>query len=73
MVTLDGQAADASGSSVQRHDAAIPEETSRRYERCHPNDTFADLVHRSSFSKEDRRLLEDWLDATGWNAGPTRG
>ena len=31
------------------------------YERCHPDDTFADLVRRSRFSKQDRRLLQDWV------------
>ena len=36
-----------------------------RYERCHPEDTFADLCNRASFSKEDRRLLEDWMAAAG--------
>lgn len=36
-----------------------------RYERCHPNDTFEDLRNRARFSKEDRRLLEDWLAAFG--------
>lgn len=34
-----------------------------RYDRCHPGDSFADLMKRVSFSKEDRRLMEDWLDA----------
>lgn len=63
------QAARTSGQCVHRHDDAILEETSRRYEECHPDDTFADLVHRSSFSKEDRRLLEDWLGATAREVG----
>ncbi len=45
-------------------DPAVVEETALHYDRCHPGDTFSDLVHRSSFSKEDRRLLEDWLAAT---------
>lgn len=47
-----------------------PAETSRlerlaadSYDRCHPDDSFDDLVRRSPFSKEDRRLLEDWLEA----------
>ncbi len=44
-------------------DPAVVEETARRYDRCHPGDTFSDLVRRSSFLKEDRRLLEDWLAA----------
>ena len=65
----DGQAARASGRCAQRPDDAILGETSRRYENCHPDDTFADLVRRSSFSKEDRRLLEGWLVATASDAG----
>lgn len=36
-----------------------------RYEKCHPDDTFEDLRNRARFSKEDRRLLEDWLAAFG--------
>jgi hypothetical protein len=36
----------------------------QRYDRCHPADSFTDLVKRASFSKEDRRLMEDWLDAS---------
>ena len=35
--------------------------TSRRYDRCHPRDIFSDLPRRSSFNKEGRRLMEDWL------------
>lgn len=31
------------------------------YERCHPEDRFADLTHRARFSKEDKGLLRDWL------------
>lgn len=60
----DGQAACAHGQGAQKLDPAICREMSRRYESCHPGDTFSDLVRRSSFSKEDRRLLEDWLAAT---------
>ncbi|ESZ20527.1 hypothetical protein X737_09500 [Mesorhizobium sp. L48C026A00] len=41
------------------HDPAIRKETSQRYGRCHPGHSFAELVRRSSFSKEDRRLLEN--------------
>lgn len=33
------------------------------YERCHPDDTFEALRSRAAFSKEDRRLLEDWRAA----------
>lgn len=33
------------------------------YDRCHPGDSFDDLRRRSSFSKEDRRLMEDWFEA----------
>lgn len=35
-----------------------------RYDSCHPADSFSDLIHRARFSKEDRRLMEDWLAAT---------
>lgn len=35
------------------------------YERCHPEDSFEALKHRAAFSKEDRRLLEDWREAMG--------
>jgi len=31
------------------------------YERCHPNDTWEDLKHRSRFLKEDKGLLRDWM------------
>lgn len=33
------------------------------YERCHPEDTFADLKQRALFSKEARGLLHDWMAA----------
>ena len=44
---------------------AVVEEAARRYDRCDPDDSFADLMHRAAFSKEDRRLMEDWLAAVG--------
>jgi hypothetical protein len=31
------------------------------YDRCHPDDSFADLKHRARFSKEDQSLLKDWM------------
>lgn len=34
-----------------------------RYESCHPDDSFEALKLRAAFSKEDRRLLEDWRAA----------
>lgn len=73
MARRDGEPARASGPRAQRHDAAFLGDTSRQYERCHPDDTFADLVRRSSFSKEDRRLLEDWLAATASKGGADYG
>lgn len=69
MIRTNGQEARAGGQSAQRSDHAVLEETSRRYEACHPDDTFSNLVRRSSLSKEDRRLLEDWLDATSLGTG----
>ena len=65
----DGQASRAHDQGAPMLDSAIREETSRRYDACHRNDTFSDLVRRSSFSKEDRRLLEDWLAVTARNYG----
>ena len=35
---------------------------SRDYDRCHPDDSFADLKLRARFTKEDRGLLTDWLN-----------
>jgi hypothetical protein len=60
----EGQANGAHSKGAPKLDPAIREETARRYDACHRTDTFSDLVRRSSFSKEDRRLLEDWLAAT---------
>ncbi len=60
----DGQSARVRGGGAQAPDPGIWEETARRYESCHPDDTFSELVRRSSFSKEDRRLLEDWIAVT---------
>lgn len=31
------------------------------YERCHPGESFDDLMHRAQFSKEDQGLLNDWM------------
>jgi hypothetical protein len=33
------------------------------YERCHPEDSLEDLKHRARFSKEDKGLLREWLEA----------
>lgn len=53
-----------SASSRESHvDEALVARVAERYARCHPGDSFGDLVRRSSFSKEDRRLMEDWLEA----------
>lgn len=42
---------------------AIEERARAAYDSCHPDDSFADLKRRASFSKEDRCLLRDWLAA----------
>jgi hypothetical protein len=34
-----------------------------RYDACHPDDSFSDLRWRAVFSKEDRRLMQEWLEA----------
>lgn len=44
---------------------ALARETARRYDLCHPVDSFDELTRRAAFSKEDRRLREDWLAAVG--------
>ena len=31
------------------------------YEHCHPGETLDDLKRRTSFSKEDKGLLRDWM------------
>ena len=31
------------------------------YDRCHPDDSFDDLMRRARFSKEDQGLLRDWM------------
>lgn len=48
--------------SVIATETDIEEIAREGYDRCHPDDSFADLVHRSAFSKEDRYLLRQWLD-----------
>jgi hypothetical protein len=44
-----------------------------RYDRCHPDDSFGNLVRRAFFSKEDRRLMEDWLAAGRCACGRSDG
>lgn len=48
--------------SIIATEAEIEEIAREGYDHCHPEDSFADLVHRSAFSKEDRYLLRQWLD-----------
>lgn len=31
------------------------------FEQCHPGETLEDVKRRSSFSKEDKGLLRDWM------------
>ena len=45
-------------------EAAMLHVAASRYDSCHATDSFTDLSHRARFSKEDRRLMEDWLVAT---------
>lgn len=42
--------------------AHIEAQARTAYERCHAEDTFADLKRRASFSREDKGLLRDWID-----------
>ena len=50
--------------SATTREAATWSVAASRYDLCHPSDSFSDLSHRARFSKEDRRLMEDWLAAT---------
>jgi len=47
----------------------VREWAERNYNRCHPDDSFADVARRASFSKEDRRLMQDWLAAARRHLG----
>jgi hypothetical protein len=31
------------------------------FERCHPGDTLDGIKRRAAFTKEDRRLYQDWM------------
>lgn len=43
------------------------------YERCHPEDTFEDLLQRARFSKEDRGLLSEWMAEAARRAEAAQG
>lgn len=43
--------------------AALEARAAKAYDRCHSDDSFADLKRRARFSKEDQGLLKDWLTA----------
>lgn len=47
----------------ETEDAPLLARIARRYDACHPDDSFSDLMRRAVFSKEDRRLMQDWLEA----------
>ena len=63
-----GQIGERPGERAVRDDA-LREWAEKHYNRTHPNDSWADLVRRASFSKEDRRLMEDWLGAARRHLG----
>lgn len=44
-------------------DPLIEAKAAAEYDRCHPDDSFADMKRRARFSKEDQGLLQDWLAA----------
>lgn len=51
------------GFATAEHHAKIISHAMRKYEQCHPGDSFESLVERARFSKEDKGLLRDWLAA----------
>ena len=54
------------------HRARIIALAAREYQRCHPDDSFENLVARARFSKEDTGLLRDWLAAFEYATDPHR-
>lgn len=42
------------------------------FEQCHPGETLEDIKHRSSFSKEDKGLLRDWMAVAATRAAADR-
>lgn len=55
-------APDPSFGPAPASDAAVEAVARAGYERCHPDDSFADLIRRARFSKDDRGLLRQWRD-----------
>jgi hypothetical protein len=54
------------------HRARIIALAAREYQRCHPGDSFENLIARARFSKEDKGLLRDWLAAFEHATDPHR-
>ena len=42
------------------------------FDRCHPGKTLEDVKRRTSFSKEDRGLLRDWMAIAATRAAADR-
>ena len=42
------------------------------FEHCHPGETLEDSKHRTSFSKEDKGLLRDWMAVAAIRAAAER-
>jgi len=38
------------------------------FDRCHPGETLEDIKRRAAFSKEDRRLYQDWMAVAAMRA-----
>lgn len=60
----------SSGKNAEDRIEAIAREA---YDNCHADDTFAALMHRSRFSKEDYGLLQQWLAFARTEAGAPVG
>lgn len=42
------------------------------FEQCHPGETLEDVKRRSSFSREDKGLLRDWMAVAAARAAADR-
>src|SRR5690554_5898079 len=60
------------GPATAEHRARKIALAAREYQRCHPDDSFENLVARARFSKEDKGLLRDWLAAFEHATDPHR-
>lgn len=52
--------------------AATPIPHPAEFDRCHPDETLDDIKRRAAFTKEDRRLYQDWMALAATRAEQAR-